>query len=138
MENKELYSKKFDNRFKINIIKISEDEVIIETDSEMIKLESYHSQDCCESVNADMATIKLYKEQLVDKYFNEIVVKGVKDMGFLLCFMGNTYENPNVKIFVPCYNSQNGYYSDNLELRINIGNTTTNVDLEGHIENDIC
>lgn len=65
----------------------------------------YHSQDCCESVYADWK--QLEDTDIKEKEFRKIKIEGVKGSGFRL----NGY-------FVPCYNSQNGYYGSDLTLEI--------------------
>lgn len=65
----------------------------------------HHEQDCCESVYADFESLK--DQDIKEKDFKEIKIEGVKGSGFRL----NGY-------FIPCYNEQNGYYSDDLELVI--------------------
>ena len=72
-----------------------------------IKVEDYHSQDCCESVWADWDALSDYDliGFEIDDLLNSIEI--VPDGGFRIA-----------KHFVPCYNQQNGYYSSSLELRI--------------------
>jgi hypothetical protein len=44
----------------------------------------------------------------------------------------------DVKIFIPCYNYQNGYYSSNLSVVITQGGTTkTEVDISDCVEDHI-
>ena len=65
----------------------------------------HHDQDCCEHVYADFD--QLADTNIFDNDFNEIEIEGVKEAGFRL----NGY-------FVPCYDQQNGYYSNDLALII--------------------
>lgn len=79
------------------------------------RLTAYHEQDCCENVYADFEAIKAYNTlgETADKSVFDIdfpedllaTVELVKDLGF-------KFNN----VFVPCYNEQNGYYNDGLEL----------------------
>ena len=64
----------------------------------------YHEQDCCESVYADFSNLD---SDIMNHRFKNIELKEAKE-GF--CF-GDTR-----KYFVPCYNEQNGYYSNYLEI----------------------
>jgi|SaaInlV_130m_DNA_2_1039683.scaffolds.fasta_scaffold09341_9 hypothetical protein len=132
MENKIIYNKEFKNKIKDLVIK--DEEVIIEFEDGGVLLESYHNQDCCENVYADFSIMKYYKERLVDKELKDLTIKSVKDMGFLLCFNCG-YDNE--KVFIPCYNSQNGYYSSDLELHITEGEVTTKIDISDLVEDDI-
>jgi hypothetical protein len=91
--------------------------VILKFGEKEIKLESYHDQDCCEHVYADFGIIKHYLKQLITDY-KQLVIKKVPEMGILLHFVAS-YSNDE-KIFIPCYNEQNGYYSDKLSLIITI------------------
>lgn len=86
----------------MKIIELTEDKIEF-SDGTVITAE--HDQDCCEHVYAAFRELEpgaLYRE------FKRISIRGVKDAGFRL----NGY-------FIPCYNSQNGYYSSSLELIIN-------------------
>lgn len=85
------------------------------------KLRAYHSQDCCENVYADFEILKDYnvstktgksiKIQEIDfEESLEQLIQGIEEQGF------NMVSKIEEKFFVPCYNSQNGYYSSNLEL----------------------
>lgn len=85
------------------------------------KLEAYHEQDCCEDVYADFNILKTYNVSTVtgkiinikDIDFKETLVdlvNGINGAGF------NMISKIEENFFVPCYNSQNGYYSSKLEL----------------------
>ena len=99
-----------------------------------------HDQDCCEHVYADFEAADIYRKQLTEwNSYNEIIIWGVSDMGFIIEFIGNNFPN---KMLIPCYNEQNGYYSDNLQLSINTflpnsknGSDIVTVDLDGYKEN---
>lgn len=66
---------------------------------------SHHDQDCCEEVYADFTALE--DTTFKDEDFSEIVIEEVKTSGIRI----NGY-------FVPCYDIQNGYYSNNLKLII--------------------
>ena len=84
-------------------------------------LESYHDQDCCEYVYADFDILETYnvsiktgknikiKEIDFREKLSELI-EGIEGMGF------NIISKIGEKFFVPCYNEQNGYYSNELEL----------------------
>lgn len=131
MENKELFTKKIEG--KVVDIELGEhDDMTIKLEGDKtIKFESLHDQDCCEHVYADFSVMKYYKEQLVEKTLSDMVIKGVDKMGFLLCFNINSYNS--VKVFVPCYNEQNGYYSDSFSLKVD----EVTIDMEGFVEDRV-
>lgn len=81
---------------------ITEEEIVFE-DGRTITY--HHDQDCCERVYADFMAVE---DGIKDHEFKNISIVGVKNAGFKL----NGY-------FIPCYNSQNGCYSSDLELIIN-------------------
>ncbi len=84
-------------------------------------LEYYHDQDCCEYVYADFDILETYnvsiktgknikiKEIDFREKLSELI-EGIEGMGF------NIISKIGEKFFVPCYNEQNGYYSNELEL----------------------
>lgn len=87
------------------------------------RLVSYHDQDCCEEVYADFSVLEEYnvstktgrKIWIKEIDFEEnlrTLIEGVKGVGF------NMISKKGEKFFVPCYNSQNGFYSSDLELRL--------------------
>lgn len=135
MENKELYRKVYEKGELINDVIINEKEVNIKLNTGDLILSDFHSQDCCESVYADMETFKLYIDELKGKVITEYTIKGVEDMGFL--FSVKYDWNSWVKIFIPCYNSLNGYYSSELELQITENGVKTVIDITKYVEDDI-
>ena len=64
----------------------------------------YHDQDCCEHVYADFSNLD---SDILNHEFKNINLQKV-DKGFRF--------GDSRKYFVPCYNEQNGYYSDYLEI----------------------
>lgn len=86
----------------------------------------YHDQDCCESVYADFKMLE--DTDIKEKDIDKIEIELVKGAGFRL----------NGE-FVPCYNAQNGYYSDDLELIIDYQNGKKEIyDLNECKKDDIC
>lgn len=85
-------------------------------------IEDNHSQDCCEHVYADWK--QLEDTDILSKEIKKIKIEGVKDSGFRL----NGY-------FVPCYNSQNGYYGSDLALNITHSNgENVEIDISDFVE----
>ena len=64
----------------------------------------FHGQDCCEHVFAECDSVKVGTE------LDRLEIKKVDGMGVLL----------NGQL-INCYNEQNGYYSDQLEMSISDG-----------------
>lgn len=107
------------------------------------KLEYYHEQDCCESVYAEFEILKDYNVSLVTGKSIDIkeidfeesltkLVEGVKEAGF------NMISKIGEKFFVPCYNSQNGYYSGDLELILyKENNVKEKLDISDFVKDDI-
>lgn len=111
IENIELY--KVDISGEITKIEQSDGEIRISIGTDrQVWIEDSHEQDCCEHVYADWSAIKNSIDDIVGTNVDEIVIKGVPEMGILLVF------GVGKKVFIPCYNEQNGYYSDSLSLRV--------------------
>jgi len=66
-----------------------------------------HEQDCCENVYADWESLKTEAGVMEHNFTEDLKIEGVPESGFRLD-----------GFFVACYNSQNGYYSSDLELVI--------------------
>lgn len=126
---KELYTCAPSKKIK-QVIVFDEERVVISLEGGEIEIEAYHNQDCCEHVYADFSALKYFVDKLKDKVLAQLVIKGVEDMGFLLIFEDGGVP---VKVFVPCYNYQNGYYSDHLQLQI-IRSQTDLPDIVAHID----
>jgi len=79
-----------------------------------LTIEDHHDQDCCEDVYADWESI-----DLPDLFFTAFSIEFLPGSGFSLLLYPNS-SNLKVfyRLFVPCYNSQNGYYSSDLSLII--------------------
>ncbi len=125
---------KMDIGREIKGIIVEDEKLTVKFDEGNLILSSYHSQDCCESVYADFSIMKYHEGQFKEGYMKNLVIKKVSEMGVLLCF-DMKYET--IKIFIPCYNSQNGYYSSNLELQIEFNGTATKIDISDAVEDKI-
>ena len=140
MENIELFNKTIVES-KIKSVEVKENILITFEDGRVIKINDYHNQDCCESVYADYSIYKLCSSELVGKEINNIVIKGVEGMGFLVCLgkkeSYSDYIDNFSKVFIPCYNSQNGYYSSNLELQITCDGVEIKLDISNLVEDHI-
>lgn len=107
---------------KVRVVEIADDWIMFDNG---IKIRHYHDQDCCENVYADWPALRI--TDIMQKVFKEIVIKGVPEIGILI----NGY-------LVPCYNEQNGYYSDELELIIErAAGVSDRVDVSGFVKDDI-
>lgn len=99
-------------------------------------LDSFHDRDCCEDVYADFEILKTYnvstktgktiniKDIEFEEYIEKIMEK-VEDAGF------NLISKIGEKFFVPCYNDNNGYYSNEIILRLKKGEITVSIDITG-------
>ena len=86
----------------MKIVKVSDDGIEFDDGSTLV---AHHEQDCCEQVYADFCVLK--DQFIMDVEFDSVEIQKVEGSGFRLN-----------KTFIPCYNKQNGYYSDRLELRL--------------------
>lgn len=106
----------------LKTIKFKEPVTVINIDSSGItfsngwRITHYHGQDCCEQVYADWEALQT--TGFPAETFTKLDVKGIPSSGIGL----NEY-------FVPCYDIQNGFYSDDLEIRIS--------DIDGSLDIDI-
>lgn len=135
MENKLLWSKEFENT-RIEQV-IVEDEAVTFTfcDDSKITVSTYHDQSCCEHVYGDFSVMKYHSTELTGKNIEKIEIKAVTDMGFLLCI--KTGYDSYTKVFIPCYNYQNGYYSDQLMLNIKDNDSSIEIDISEYVEDHI-
>lgn len=70
-----------------------------------------HDQDCCENNYADFSVIK--NDVFINHDFD-------KDLKFVFVDqLGFTFGDDDVRIFVPCYSEQNGYYTTDLNILYN-------------------
>lgn len=69
-------------------------------------LVDHHSQDCCEHVYADWKHLQ-DEVGIMDEDFSSLKIQE-KKTGVIICGKQG--------YFLPCYNEQNGYYSDRLDL----------------------
>jgi hypothetical protein len=74
-------------------------------------LVGHHDQDCCESVYADWEHLK-DESGFMEADFSDLKIEEFNGLhcGIRVC-------GGKRKFFVPCYNEQNGYYSDYLEIQ---------------------
>lgn len=134
--NKELQKIEINAEIKDLIIQDkAEGGIEIVTDDGKIVISSFHAKDCCESVYADFSVMKYHKEQIVGKEVKNIVIKSVEGMGFLLVF--EIGYNQDVKVFIGCYNYQNGYYSSDLSLVITKYDVEIKIDISNLVEDHI-
>lgn len=122
----------------MKIIKIDEDRIEFDNG---YTLTYYHNQDCCENVYADFKNMQvnnlIITEKIdVSKYeFSEELldnIECIKDVGF------NLITKDGIKILVSCYNSQNGYYSSDLELILTKNNgVSERKDISDCVHDDI-
>lgn len=138
--NKELI--KIPVNLKLEEFEIEEESIKLKfKEGEEIVISSYHDQDCCEHVYADFSVFTMYVDE-INKEANSdyepelkgITIKQVLGDGILVNFeFWNTY----VKVFVPCYDYQNGYYSDQLAIKINNKGVETTIDVSDCVEHHI-
>ena len=123
----------------MKIKELKDDEIIFDNG---YTLEYYHSQNCCEEVYADFSTLKQYNVSTVtgktinikDIDFNEdlaSLIKGIAGAGF------NMVSKIGENFFVPCYNIQNGYYNDQLELRLIKGEIVEHYNISDFVKEQI-
>ena len=77
-----------------------------------------HIQDCCEEVYADWNSLKDQPIMTLEKIIQVDFVM-VKNSGIVLDLFNQDYQK--YSFFVPCYNVQNGYYSNDLKLIVQSG-----------------
>lgn len=113
-------------------IKEIQDDILMFDNS--VQITSYHNQDCCESHWADFSVVSGYNINPVtgksidihDIEFDDNVqniIQLVEEIGFNLVALDGS------KYLVPCYGSNNGYYSTDLELRISGNGLNFNIDI---------
>jgi hypothetical protein len=124
----------------MKIVKINSEDIAFDNGFEIM---GYHEQDCCESVYADFSILKDYNLSTVtgktidikDIEFVEDIekyIEKVEDAGF------NIISKIGEKFFVPCYNSQNGYYSSDLSLIIRKNNNAkVEINISDCVKDDI-
>jgi len=120
MENKLLHTIKFDNPIVANM----------EVGDEWMRIcgvlfETHHERDCCENVYGDFAIAKHYIDQINELgKIKKIEIKSVPEAGFIVFVYNDKDEDGwhsmRDGVFIPCYNEQNGYYSDELDLIITL------------------
>ena len=130
MPNKILTSYTFDRAEIVNILFSEKDSIEIrlqnETQTTAIKLETEHDKDCCEHVYSDTSLMEPHVTKLEGEFLQRLQIVGVEELGYMVCF--DAY-----KVLINCYNSQNGYYCDELKLKVTIEHTEL-IDLEEYKE----
>jgi hypothetical protein len=127
---------------KVKDVIVEEESVtLILEDDTKIKYATEHDQDCCEHVYGDFSSFELYKKDILKKFssyevLSKIELARILGDGFLLRFLSKDNDEA-VKVFVPCYDFQNGYYSDDLELIITNENTSTRIDISDLVSHHI-
>ena len=115
----------------MRIVGISEDNLVFDNGTTM---SSFHEQDCCESHWADFSVMEGYNINTVtgetidikEVEFDEDIkdyIELVEDAGF------NLIAKDGSKYFIPCYASNNGYYSSDLTLVISRDNQKEEIDI---------
>lgn len=92
----------------MRIVCITDDFIGFDT---LDKISFKHEQDCCEHNYADFSVIKnhIFIHHDFDR---NLKFEFVNELGF-------TFGDDDIKIFVPCYSEQNGYYSTDLDILFN-------------------
>lgn len=121
---------KYNFKKPVAIERITHDGILFSDGS---TLKSYHEQNCCENVyadwlaNSDWLANEVWLDEEKDTGYDNseniesLYFEFIKDFGFKLYFVtqDDYYPTHAEKLLtVPCYNEQNGYYSDNLSLTI--------------------
>lgn len=97
----------------------------------------YHYPQCCEENYADFSVLDIYSEELkLDYEYFEI--EPVEETGFnLILHRTNMYGIPkDLRLLIPCYSYQNGYYSCDLDIYVH----NKNGDIREHynLECEMC
>lgn len=117
----------------INDIKIIDSGLEFKIGDDFIILRDHHSQDCCEAVYAYWRYLFDDIERLSNRGpYIGLEIKGVPEMGLLLVFERTSIISE--KLFVPCYDIQNGYYSNELTLEVNLNNNIEYYDIASYEE----
>lgn len=119
MEKRNIYTIKLDGEYKPK-----ERSSLGDVEIGNVTICDDHDQDWCEHVYADWSSLE--DTDFYDRKFSEIVIEGVENAGFRI----NGY-------FIACYNEQNGYYSDDLELIIENKGFTKKIDISGCVKDEI-
>lgn len=91
---------------KIKIVEVGVERLVF---SDGVSIYSDHIPDCCEYNYADFSQI----DDLAKEWeFEHPIV-------FEECEYGFRFGNKNKMVFVPCYSSQNGYYSYSVDIYYN-------------------
>ena len=104
----------------MKIVQITDEAIIFDNGN---KITYDHEQDCCEWNYADFQQID--ERPIYSKEFSEgLIFESIEDAGFRFG------SHPLDMVFVPCYSSQNGYYSSDIDIYYN-GEKMLNFNAEG-------
>lgn len=110
---------KLPNPVNVDFISLFKDESGI-TIGGICSIKHFHNQSCCEHVYADWSYIEPFIAPSQIQFpllgISKLSIFSIKDAGFVVKLAGER----ELKLFVPCYNEQNGYYSSNLSLNISL------------------
>ena len=99
-------------------------------DGRVLELTDYHAQDWCEDVYADWSSLPSEK---IDITCDGFKIKAIGGQGFVIHFYNEGELGTIHKYLVNCYNIQNGYYSDQLELQVYLNkDKIATVDITGY------
>lgn len=93
----------------MTIKEITDEKIVFDNGTEITY---YHCQGCCENVYADFEGLKKSPSAHLwdgENFRKEIEIEPVPNAGFRFGYDG-------MWVFVACYNVQNGYYGDDLEI----------------------
>jgi len=104
----------------------------LEFESGQVLISDEHEQDCYEQVYADWEQLDAYAQAIKDGGpYTGLTIKGIPEMGILLVFEKALLP---VKVFVPCYNKQNGYYSSDLALSVTYSGQGATYDVSDYVD----
>lgn len=103
-----------------------------------IEINDHHSQDCCEEVYVAWKDNDAHKQEFED--ISHLKIEGIAGYGLkvhLYAERDGWFISPITSFNIPAYNSQNGYYSDQLDLLIKTEGGTIEWDITEFKEDDI-
>lgn len=90
----------------MRVIEITTDYILFDNGK---KITEYHDQNCCECNFADFMALngEVSGEVFEAEFKESLIFEKIKGIGF-------RFGNEDKMFFVPCYSSQNGYYSSDI------------------------